>query len=54
MAHYLASHEMYGGRAPARMKGREAHDLAPIFWSIATPACLLFWALVAYGIHSAL
>lgn len=34
-------------------KAREAHDLTLIFWSIATPACLLFWAAVAYGIHSA-
>jgi len=32
----------------------EAHDLAPKFWTFAIPACLLFWAVVAYGIHSAL
>ena len=32
---------------------RDPHDLAPLFWRIAIPACLLFWAAVAYGIHSA-
>ena len=31
---------------------RNHHDLAPLFWRIAIPACLLFWAAVAYGIHS--
>ena len=42
-------------RAPrgTSRKPRSEHDLALIFWSIATPACLLFWAAVAYGIHSA-
>jgi len=40
-------------RRTAATKQRGEHDLALIFWSIATPACLLFWAAVAYGIHSA-
>jgi hypothetical protein len=30
------------------------YDLAPQFWRIAIPACLLFWAAIAYAIHSAI
>ena len=41
-------------RRIAAQRQRDPHDLALIFWSIAMPACLLFWAAVAYGIHSAL
>ena len=41
-------------RRVAMRRERREHDLAPLFWGIATPVCLLFWAAVAYGIHSAL
>ena len=40
-------------RRVAVRRHRAEHDLTLMFWSIATPACLLFWAAVAYGIHSA-
>lgn len=29
------------------------HDGRAIFWRITIPALLLFWGLVAYGVHSA-
>jgi hypothetical protein len=32
-----------------RHRGR--HDVA-LFWLVAISACLIFWAAVAYGIHS--
>lgn len=40
------------GRSTTPSKQRETHDLALGFWSLAMPACLLFWAAVAYAIHS--
>lgn len=40
-------------RKPLLDRAQSEHDLAPRFWSIALPACLLFWAALAYGIHSA-
>jgi hypothetical protein len=53
-ATFDAAHFASRSVASASHTRREPHDLAPIFWSIAFPACLAFWAAVAYGIHSAL
>lgn len=64
----MALHTTFEGAYPRPQRGRvfpsrgrvlpfearEAHDLAPMFWSIAFPASLLLWAAIAYGIHSAL
>ncbi len=38
-------------RLPSRHPAR--HDLTVLFWSIAIPVCLAFWAAVIYGIRSA-
>jgi len=57
----MALHPTIGLRLSTRIiehrhiteRRRDPHDLAPLVWRIAIPACLLFWAAVAYGIHSA-
>lgn len=33
---------------------RVATALARTFWGLAVPVCLLFWAAIAYFVHSAL
>jgi hypothetical protein len=50
MAHSTMNPGFSTGTAEHR---RESHDLTRPFWLIAIPVCLLFWAAVAYGIHSA-
>lgn len=48
---HLASRQT-ASRASTSQKPRGEHDLALKFWAIATPACLAFWAAVAWGLHS--
>jgi hypothetical protein len=37
---------------PRARKKAATGDLAAVFWSAAIPFALLFWALIAYAIHS--
>jgi hypothetical protein len=52
--HVMALHLVCDRRSSHALASHRRRDPALTFWSIAIPACLMFWAAVAYGIHSAL